>query len=248
MVLHTVVLVSGSETPVGEGINRPSRCLVRFTDQSTRVAILKKLTPEGVAAEAFCALLLRGWGLSVPEPAIVNGVNGVNGVSIAFGSIDAGYPNLKQKIGWSDSLPPHAKQLLVIQGARLVAGFAETPRALVADEAIENRDRNFGNILWDGQNVAWIDHERALGLAPDADANKLANFAIWSGSHNSIQQSAVAISLALSPQAITDSATACNGICNTTGFAAQVSSRLTSLAGRVLNRFPQPQSLFNLQP
>lgn len=242
MVLHNVVLINGSETPVGEGINRPSRCLVRFEDQSTKAAILKRLSPEGVAAEAFCALLLRGWGLTVPEPAIVNETLGT---SIAFGSIDAGYPNLKQKIGWSDTFPERIKEVLARHGSTLISGFADTPRALVADEAISNRDRNFGNILWDGQNVAWIDHERALGLSPDSDQNKLANFAIWSGNHNAILQSAVAISLSISPQAVTDSANACNGICSANEFSLQVSSRLTGLANRILNRFPQPPSLFN---
>ena len=243
MVLHTVNLVPGTETPVGEGINRPSRCVVRFPDLSTRAAILKRLTPQGVAAEVFCALLLRGWGLSVPEPAIVNGVSGA---SIAFGSIDAGYPNLKQTIGWSDSLSDPVKNILIDRGSRLVSGFTETPKALVADEAIDNRDRNLGNILWDGTNVAWIDHERALGLSSDSDANKLAVMSIMSGNHMPIQRAAVAISLALGSQAIIDASAACGcSLSDTTGFVTHVSTRLPALAARVLDRFPQPTSLFN---
>lgn len=238
MSIEIVTVVPGTETPVGDGINQPMRCLVRFSDQSIQRAIVKRLTAQGVAAEAFCALLLRGWGLSVPQPTLVAG-------EIAFASLDIDYPNLKQRIGWSETLPDVVKQVLIIHGAKLVAGLADTPRALSADEAIDNRDRNLGNILWDGSNVAWIDHERAFGLGPDPDGNKLATMIVGSGvDYTGIKAAAVAISLSLGTQAINDAVSDC-GILGVGNFAALVTARLTPLANRVLQRFPQPMDLLS---
>lgn len=238
MSIENVTVIAGTETPVGDGINQPMRCLVRFPDQSIQAAIVKRLTAQGVAAEAFCALLLRGWGLSVPQPALVAG-------EIAFASLDMGYPNLKQRIGWSETLPDAVKKVLVIYGAKLVAGLADTPRALAADEAIDNRDRNFGNILWDGNNVGWIDHERAFGLGPEPDDNKLATMIVTSGvDYTGIQAAAVAVSLSLGAQAINDAVTE-YGILGVESFAAQVTARLGPLASRVLQRFPQPIDLLS---
>lgn len=241
MSIENVTVVPGTETPLGDGVNQPVRCLVRFSDQSVRAAIVKRLTAQGVAAEAFCALLLRGWGLSVPIPAIVVG-------EIAFASLEVSYPNLKQRIGWSESLPYAVKHALAIQGAQLVAGLADTPRALSADEAIDNRDRNLGNILWDGSDAAWIDHERAFGLGPEQDGNKLATMIVSSGvDYAGVQTAAVAVSLSLGAHAISEAVSDC-GVLDVGNFAAQVTARLGPLASRVLQRFPQPADLLNQPP
>jgi hypothetical protein len=238
MPIPLVTVVSGTETPVGDGVNRPVRAIIRYADQTVRSAIVKQMAPECVAAEAFCALLLRGWGLMVPEPAIV-------AAPFAFVSIDVGYPNLKQRIGWSDGLPSQVRALLEQHGSKLVAGFSDTPRALAADEAIDNRDRNLGNILWDGSSVAWIDHERALGIVPQADVNKLAIMAILSGNHLGIQQSAVGIALSLGAQAILDAGNECGTMPEVAAFAASVTAGLAGLAKRVLDRFPHPADLLH---
>lgn len=236
MTIETVTIVPGTETAACDGITQPTRCLVRFSDQNIRAAFVKRLTPEGVAAEAFCALLLRGWGLTAPQPAIVEGPQ------LAFASLDAGYPNLKQRLGWSDSLPEAVKVVFVRHGCRLVASFADTPKALTADEAIDNRDRNFGNILWDGNNVAWIDHERAFGLVTQHDRNKLVDMVVSTGDHTKIEQAAVAISLMLGEEAIHRAKEEC-GALDVAYFAAFVASRLNRLTNKVLDRFPKPADL-----
>jgi len=238
MPIQVVTVISGTEQLAGEGQTQPFRALVRFRDKTVRAGYVKVLPPEGVAAEAFCALLLRGWGLNIPEPAICDAPFG-------FVSIDVGYPNLKQHIGWSESFPQPLKDVLARHGAMLVASFPDTPRALAADEAIDNKDRNLGNILWDGQQVAWIDHERSLGLVPQPDANKLATMAIVAGMANEIQRSAVAVSLTLGPQVVSDAAEECSAMASVAGFADAVARRLPSLAQRVLSRFPRPVDLFS---
>lgn len=237
MPIEVVDLVPGTETPVGDGVNAAVRALVRYPDGSLRAAIVKQMPAESVAAEAFCAILLKGWGLSVPDAAIVR-------LPLAFASLDVGYPNLKQRVGWSAALPPAAVIALESWGAKLVASFSETPRALAADEAIDNRDRNLGNILWDGTEVAWIDHERSLGVVALPDVNKLAVMALMSGGHVQVQQAAIAISLTLGHQAATDANAECAALPEAAPYAALVAGRLVGLAQRVLARFPQPPGLF----
>lgn len=239
MPIPVVTVIPGTESPVGEGINKPNRCLVRLADSSARAAIVKELSAKALAAEIFCAHLLQGWGLKTPEVAIVKGFKP------ALASLDSGYPNLKQRLNFQDSLPGTIKKLLERKGAVLVASFPETPRAIAVDEAIANRDRNFGNILWDGTNVAWIDHERSLGLSNDLDINKLANYVLMSGTdHGKIAAAAAQSAMQLFSDTVADTVKQCEGL-EVRGFGVQVSTRLAQLAQKVLERFPAPDDLLN---
>lgn len=237
--LPVVELITGTETPVGTGLTGAQRALVRFPDGQARAAIVKRMDARAIAAECFCSLLLRRWGLNVPEPAIVGDP------PIAFACIDVSYPNLLQRVGWSTSLPPQVRVVLEQAAARLIASFAQTPLALAADEAIKNLDRNLGNILWNGNEVAWIDHERALGAthASMADVNKLAGLALMSGEHDRIAAAAVTASFTLSLAAVDEAERVCSAHADTEGFSALVSERLKHLANAVLARFPRPNDL-----
>lgn len=239
MELPVVDLIAGTETPVGTGVTGAQRALVRFPDGNVRAAIVKRMEPRAVAAECFCSLLLRRWGLNVPEPAIVGSP------PMAFACIDVSYPNLLQRVGWSTTLPPQVRAVLEQAAARLVASFTQTPLALAADEAIKNLDRNLGNILWNGSEVAWIDHERAVGACRDpmADVNKLAGLAVMSGDHDRIAAAAVAASFTLSASAVEDAERVCSVHTDAAGFSAVVSDKLRHLANAVLARFPQPHDL-----
>ena len=164
---------------------------------------------------------------------------------MAFACIDVSYPNLLQRVGWSSSLPPQVRAVLEQAASRLVAGFAQMPLALAADEAIKNLDRNLGNILWNGSEVAWIDHERALGASsePMADMNKLAGLALMSGEHDRIAAAAVTASFTLSARAVDEAERICSAHTDTTGFSNVVSERLQHLGNAVLARFPSPSDL-----
>ena len=237
MAIPEVTVISGTESPVGDGVTKPNRCLVRMPDGSVRKAIVKELSTKALAAEIFCAHLLRGWGLSTPEVATVKGSKS------ALASLDIGYPSLKQQLNFQQSLPGTIKKLLEKKGAVLVASFPETPRAIAVDEAIANRDRNFGNILWDGANVAWIDHDRALDLTNDLDLNRLANFVLISGAdHGKIAASAAACAMQLYASSVADAAKQCSSL-GVSEFGLQVSGRLGRLAQKVLERFPVPDDL-----
>ncbi len=239
MGIEVVSIIEGTDSPVGDGMSAPIRALVRFDDQSTRRAIVKLLPAPALAAELFCAALLRGWGLDVPEVAIVRGD------PMRFASLDTGYPSLKQRIGLANDMPVTVKNALALYGAKLVASFKETPRALVADEAIANRDRNLGNLLWDGSDATWIDHERALGVCELPDQNLLASMSVAVGEAERVRQAAVAIAMTLGPQAVEEALSECADVSESAGFADQVKGKLTILASMVLRRFPQPNDLLS---
>lgn len=223
---------------MGDGLTNALRCTIRLTDGTTRAAILKKMPKQSVLAEAFSALLLSSWGLRVPQPFLVQGA----GDEIHFASADAVYPSLKQRFGLG-SVPDGAlKSALVFAASSIIAGLPQTPLALAADEAIDNRDRNLGNVLWDGQEEAWIDHELALGLAEHlGDGNKLADMVNAAGSIPNVKQSSVAAWMAMDRSMPVKAALATG----TEHFGELVAKRLNALGGRIIARFPVPEDLLS---
>lgn len=237
MNLETAELVLGSETPSGDGVTGATRCVLMLKSGERRAAVLKRIPRQAVLAEAFGALLLQAWGLTVPQPFLVP----VDG-AICFASADAAYPSLKQRLGLVGLPEGPLANALALAAAIIVAGLPQTPLALAADEAIDNRDRNLGNVLWDGAQEAWIDHELAFGLATHlAEDNKLATMAAMAGMSDTVKKSAIAAWLAIdraTPEAVAI-------VANAPEFAKLVSARLVALGVRVLNRFPAPVDLLS---
>lgn len=227
-------LIPGSEQKVGEGVTAPVRAHI-IVDGRTEITVLKRLSQDGILAEAFCAVLLRAWNLPVPEPLLVKTPDG-----LAFASLDAGYPNLKKRLGWRDGMPDAERNALVLAGATIVSNWADAGLALAADEAIANADRNLGNILWDGIDHAYIDHERTLGRVPHQH-NLMAEFARMANMSEAVEKSAVAAALAMS--ATLPSGIETLGGFDASGYAELVCGRVTGLAGAVLKRFPKPTDL-----
>lgn len=239
MAIRNGTIVEGSESPVGDGLSGANRALIRLDGGRLVKVVTKQLDERGCAAEVYCSLLCKEWGLEVPEIAIV--LNRTHTIA----SLDDGYPSLKQRIGWSNDLPSNIQQVLVDYGFRLVCSFAETPKALAVDEAINNRDRNLGNILWDGTSVSWIDHERSLGFDQSQDVNLLAAMASSTGNTDKIRAAAVAISLALAKEAIDATQGKLISSSFITEFSDFVSERHKTLTAKILDRFPKPTDLLN---
>lgn len=250
--LKCATLVPGTESPVGDGYTGALRCVIQLQDGSQQSAVLKRIPFHGVLAEAFSALLLRAWGLTVPEPFLIR----ESERQLSFASADATYPSLKQRFG-IDQLPDGPiKNALIDSVCTMVAALPQTPLAMMADEAIDNRDRNLGNILWDGKEETWIDHELALGLAQHhPDANKLALMVSSANNLDAIKASAIASWMAADKFKVTEVS---NVVAATAGalelnpatppmpdFALLVSQRLASLGNRILSRFPSQQDLFS---
>lgn len=240
--LGVATLVSGSESPAGDGVTGAQRCVIRLPDGTMRSAVLKRGTPGQITAECFCGVLLRAWNLDVPDPYLVV----LEGKEIAFAGADVAYPSLKQRLG-VDSLPTGPAQEAAIRLAcELTAGFPSTPLAMAIDEAIDNRDRNLGNILWDGQAVTWIDHAFALGEGEHMqDANKLAQMIQLVGPHDAALRSAVGQALTLSGEAVGEAFEAMESLVDANGAVVFLSDRLRSLPTRIMARFPAPIDLLS---
>lgn len=242
MKLEVATLVLGSETPTGDGITGALRCVLILPDGRRRAAVLKRGSVGQIAAEAFSALLLRRWGLPVPEPFLINEASG-----IAFASADTAYPNLKQHLGL-DALPAGAaRNAAMLIACDLACKLPSTPLAAACDEAIDNRDRNLGNILWDGQAEAWIDHAFALGEGVHLpDDNKLCIMASSLANYDNIVRSSVAQALVLdrtSPSEVDD--VLADSPIGRQDLAVFIATRISSLGNRMLARFPSSADLLS---
>lgn len=240
MEIQVAKIISGTETPAGDGVTGALRCVITLQDGSKRSAVVKRGPPGQIMAEAFSAILLSKWGLPVPLPFLID-----EGTTMAFASADIGYPNLKQSLAL-DSLPAGpARDAAVRITATLACGLPTTPLAAACDEAIDNRDRNLGNILWDGSDEAWIDHAFALGQGLHMqDANKICDMAVLVGDEDRVQRSAIAQGLLLDRAAPNSTEVA---LVSTTipasNVAAIIGTRLNSLGNRLVSRFPRPIDL-----
>ncbi|WP_156957950.1 hypothetical protein [Paracidovorax oryzae] len=238
-------LCEGTETPVGHGNNRPVRCVIKMEDGSIQAAVLKRLSQPSLSIEIFCSLVLRNWGLHVPQPILVRDKTG----TLAFASADNGFPDFKQNLGFDDELPPDVRHELRVRAGELISGFSQTPLAIAADEAIKNRDRHLENILWDGTEVAWIDHEGALGNSVEPDQNRLVRLVCLQGGYESVRDKAMkaAALIATAPPASFPEGlppAGSNGI----EFATTLAEGLELLSQKVLHRFPQPEDLLSPPP
>ena len=241
MQLQTAKLVKGTETRTEDGITGAQHCVIRLTDGVLKKAILKRGPHDHIIAEAFCALLLRGWGLSIPDPFLID-----DDGNVAFASAYLDYPNLKQNLGYSPELPPEQQEIIKARAIEILFSLKSTSLAIACDEAIDNRDRNLGNVLWDGTSDAWIDHAFCVGQGCHLpDRNKLCDLAIGTNHEEDATQGGVAHALILDKNLPDDAQLAVEAQATSAGNAEFVASRMESLATRILTRFPAPLDLFN---
>lgn len=234
MPLIHVELVEGTEKDGPEGTTSPKNCLVRMADGSLQKAIIKRVDEKSLAAEIIGAHLLRHWGLQVPDPFIVRLPNG----DFAFGSKEEPYPSLFQYIGMDDEdLTPDVAGDLRARAAALVFSHKQSSVAIAADEAISNFDRHIGNILWNGNSISWIDHEKCFWLSKEEDANRLVNLSGMLSNQEEIKSDSIKSAKLISKRNPPDF---------TSEFSIHLSKldynkvvlNLHSLAERVRRRFP----------
>ena len=233
-------LIHGTLKKATEGINGAHVCSVKADGNIVR-AYVKRLPNEKLIVECFCALLLQEWGLNVPEPIIVE-IDGNDW----FGSLDAAYPSLyrrfflgnKNSPGWRDRIQ-HAMEV--------ATHLPDAPLALACDEAIANYDRNLGNILWDGKNTAWIDHENAIDIhRRGQNINKLVRMAVTTGNFFDIERAAINAAKSLGGADLDKVVRIIHG---SDGYARLVEDRLKTLQQRIVEQFPGPDDdLFRALP
>lgn len=242
MTLEWAELIPGTESSADDGISGAARCTLRVKGRPV-AAYLKRGPRTRVLTEAFCAVLLSGWGLRVPQPYLVR-----DGSELAFASADATYPNLSRRLGiHALTAGTQEHEIALRLASALACSLRGAPLAAVADEAIANVDRNLQNILWDGIDEAWIDHEYSLdnrGALPDA--NKLCDMACLCAAHESMSQAAIAQWTAADramPHRAADTVAALAG--DMAAEAQFVCDRLNGLGQRLLARFPKPDDLLS---
>lgn len=241
-MIEFATVVPGSETPAGDGVTGARRCVLTIKNGRPVSAVIKRGPLKEVLAESFCAVLLTGWGLPVPTPYLV-----LEQTSLAFASADSSYPNLKHRFNIDVYTPGTPMWERAVRLAEtIVCSLQTAPLAAVADEAIDNRDRNLGNVLWDGADEAWIDHAYALGNAPHlADANKLCNMAMDVQQTAPMAKSAIAQWTMLDRNQPAQAAAAMAPHMDATPWQVLVESRVATLGQRLLARFPKPADLLS---
>lgn len=242
--ISVATIIKGTECSAGDGITGAQRCVILLPNRTQRLAILKRGPIGQIAAECFCALLLKAWGLNVPEAFIVLDNN-----EISFASSDLLYPNLKQRFQLGHINNDAVKKVILDKIFNLIGSFKSTPLAMTIDEAIDNRDRNVGNILWDGESEAWIDHAFSLGEGEKVnmqDSNILAEIINHIDESKSIYKSAIAQSLLLTESAIYETTNALKQYVNTEEAAKFVTNRMKTIRHRIANRFSNGPDLFSL--
>lgn len=241
-MIDFATVVPGSESPAGDGINGAMRCTLIIPNARPVAAVIKRGPPNQILAEAFCAVLLSGWGLGVPKPYFVQ-----EGETLAFASTDDGYPSLKHRFN-VDGYPAGSllRTAASVAAQAVVCTLPTTPLAAAADEAIDNRDRNLGNVLWDGSSEQWIDHAAALGNdAAAADVNKLCAMAITTGQHERMAERVIAQWAAMDRSQPAAAAAAMTPHSNTVAWQALVEARVAVLGQKLLARFPRPTDLLS---
>jgi hypothetical protein len=230
-------IIPNTEAPISEGVTRPVACIARIDGESVRV-VAKRIRRQEIEAECVCAILLRAWGISVPEPVLLSGADG----AVLFGSVHTEYPDLKHGLGIVPGLPAEIEEKLIAIAAAIICTWDDAAQALAADELIENGDRNIGNFLWDGEEHAYIDHERALGLQPFT-GNVIAKLANIAGETTKMRMMSATFAYAKQAESLP-------------GMGPQddmdfgwgldfITERVRNLGERVLARFPTPRDLFN---
>lgn len=242
MNVEWATVVPGSETPAGDGISGAQRCVLVLANEALVGAVLKKDPPEQVYAEVLCGRLLQSWHLPVPDPYLVQ-----DGPNVWFASADAGYPNLKKRVGldlFPIGSPAHTAAMFL--ACQLAKSLPTAPLAAVADEAIDNRDRNLGNILWDGTDEAWIDHALALGNgAAKPDVNKLCQMAVGTGDYTDFMNAAMGLWPMLNGAEVDKHTASLSIYYGTSAWRSYIANRLSTLGMRLVSRFPSPPGLFN---
>lgn len=242
MDLNWAEVITGTEQPLGIGTTGAARCMLRASGKVVG-AILKRGPREHIVAEAFCALLLHKWGVPVPEFYLTEVDD-----ELAFASVDTSYPNLSQRLSL-DSLQQGTPEYdaVLLHACQLICALPSAPLAATADEAIDNRDRNLGNVLWDGVSEAWIDHAYALGNAKELmdDVNKLCLMAVASGSAESFSQAAIASWMIIDRKIPAEVAEAMKEVADLSQPVSEICSRLSSMGNRLTRRFPQPDDLLS---
>ncbi|CAK0776862.1 putative HipA-like kinase domain-containing protein [Gammaproteobacteria bacterium] len=231
-ILDRVELVPGTLTPLERGMRGTHLCVVRLGNETHR-AYVKQLTATQIAAERFCAALMRSAGLSTLLTAVVE----IEG-SDWFCSLDAEYPDLSRRFGIPESRSDQERLERFLAAVQVVSELDQTPLATALDELVGNGDRTLENILSEGGKEAiWIDHERAFDL--DKDINQLVEMVLnFTADAAWLRNAAIAQALQLNHDVIRNAGKIHAQLADTESFMTFVKTHAGKWPGRLMDRFP----------
>lgn len=248
MGVEVARVLAGSLSDAPHSATGARRCILVLPDSRHQRGYVKFSSPDAVAREIFCSLLLRDWGLPVPKPYLVAGPTGP-----AFGSTDISYPNLLQVFDYDKfNNDPILRQTVIPKLNEIISkkicSLKTTPLATACDEAINNRDRHFGNILWDGVHESWIDYDQTLGHGVKPDHNLLCQIAMLAQNAMEICNKAIFRGGNLSQNgghvSHCEADVAITGL-PTGSMAHFVHNRLVDVCQRITDRFNGPSATAN---
>jgi hypothetical protein len=253
MAIRLGTLLPGS-IEIGIGVSRARRGFALTSTGKQEAVIVKRVAPDVLASEVFCASLGRAAELPVPEPIIVKDPSSG---AMMFGSIFEDYPNLMQAFQLDPANASNEQLLLV---ARRLAQWTRIDEAISFDEWVGNVDRNLQNLLWDGfDHFLMIDHERCLGhkVPGRQEQNYLLLIALAAivPDQPAIENLKVRVLdsvLEFEPTFANEAAEALRNVPMSSAASCSqkyfefVTQRLPQLAGRLVTRFPSSQLSFEV--
>lgn len=170
----------------GTNINDVKKAYI-ITSQDEYLAYIKRMKNETSAIrslyiECICAIIGRYFNLPIPKPLVVKVTHEnfddipFGSHELAFGAIDLKHPSFRRYI--CDKLPKDEIQ----RNLDKLKSFGKIADIGIFDEFIGNNDRHSGNILFDGKEFCFIDHDQAIpkGLkAYDAASNNIIIEAVY---------------------------------------------------------------------
>jgi hypothetical protein len=144
--------------PAGNGIFGTQRVKLAFRDIRYEVdAYAKRLTDLEFLVELMAALMGKEIGLPIPEPVVALSETD----EVWFASVDMKFPDLSRHLFIDNNQIPNTPQNTEI--FYRLANWPAIQHAIEFDEWIANKDRNIGNVLFDGKDQFYlIDHNLAM--------------------------------------------------------------------------------------
>lgn len=141
------------------------KTIVVFDDDGSRGTVyVKQLRPEVTANEILASLIGRSLGIMIPDPCVV----------VLDGRLVGDMSKPCEKYFGCNAIEASGfEQFLDNEDSfnRFISDYEKSFDVAVFDEWIFNDDRNTGNLIIDGKDIWFFDHDQCL--PPDADPEKL---------------------------------------------------------------------------
>lgn len=239
MMVQRGYLLPGS-VPLSRKTHNAVRAGTAWVDGSEIEVVAKALPEAEIDIEVFCAVLAVLWELPALSPLVLTDESG----ALYFACSRSDKSNIMQVFDL-EKVPEEQW----FSALRPLANWKAAPKVCAFDEAIDNVDRNLGNILWTDENdFLLIDHGLALGnkISPSDTENKLLTLVRCLHTGNDLatqklKKDTLTAAKQLDEDRLDDAKNSLTSEPDTADHVAFVRVRLQSLADLIKSRFPNGQ-------